>query len=81
MTVDQHRRQIRANLHRARVGDGDHSELRLWQDARILDTRMTALGHPPPHPTTWGTSPARTAAAAARRGARSHDQAPQQPQT
>ena len=76
MTADQHRRQIRAKLHQARIRDGDQSEATLWIGARTLDQRMAALGHPPPHPTTWGTSPARLAAAATRRGGRSRDQSP-----
>jgi len=73
LTADQYRRQIRAKLHQARIRDGDQGEARLWIDARVLDQRMTALGHPPPHPTTWGTSPDKLAYRAARRRVPSPD--------
>ncbi len=68
MTPDQLRRAIRAELHAARCRDADHSELRLWTDARALDDRITEAGHPPKHPTSWGTSPEKLAYRAARRG-------------
>lgn len=67
MTPDQFR-SIRAELHAARCRDGDHSEARLWGDARQLDARMTEAGHPPKHPTSWGTSPDELARRTARRG-------------
>jgi hypothetical protein len=70
MTPDQLRRSIRAELHAARCADGDHSELRLWMDARQLDERMAAAGFAPKHPTTWGTSPAKLAYDASRRAGR-----------
>lgn len=55
-TPDQQRRAIRRELHAARCADGDHTEERLWRDARVLDRRMDELGLPHPH-TWWGTKP------------------------
>ena len=69
MTADQYRRQVRADLHKKRCRDKDHSEARLWIDARTLDVLMTRKGFPVRHPTTWGTSPVEIAAREARRGA------------
>jgi hypothetical protein len=57
MIADQLRRAIRAELHTARCRDKDHGELRLWQDARDLDSRMVAAGFEPKHATSWGTAP------------------------
>ena len=73
---DTVRRQIRRTLHQARGRDGEHGEARLWIDARTLDQRMTALGHPPAHPTTWGTNPLKIAAREAARRVRSPDNQP-----
>lgn len=56
LTPDQQRRAIRKELHIARCADNDHTEERLWRDARELDNRMTALGLIHPH-TWWGTKP------------------------
>ena len=69
VTADQYRRSIRADLHAKRCVDGDHSELRLWQDSRMRDLMMTRKGFPVTVPTTWGTSPAVIASRDARRGA------------
>ena len=86
MNIDQLRRSTRAELHAARCRDGDHSERRLWDDARELDARMTEAGYPPKHPTSWGTSPknlertaARSALRAANKGAVSPPQAESDP--
>ena len=64
--ADQYRRQIRADLHAKRCRDKDHSELRLWQDARTLDLLMTRKGFVVTVPTSWGTSPSETARSKAR---------------
>lgn len=56
MTPDQQRRSIRAELHSHRIADNDHTEERLWRDARTLDRRMAELALPHPH-TWWGTKP------------------------
>lgn len=56
MTPDQTRRTVRAELHKARCIDNDHSEERLWRDARTLDARLTEMGQPHPY-SWWGTKP------------------------
>lgn len=71
VALDSLRRQIRAELHAQRCLDHDHSELRLWNDARELDRRMADAGHHPTHPTTWGTNPTRLAYRNARAAAKS----------
>jgi hypothetical protein len=58
MTADQVRRKIRMELHAARCRDGDQSPERYGEDAAALDSRMSAAGFEPKHPTTWGIKPA-----------------------
>lgn len=57
MTADQYRRSIRAELHTRRCQDGDHTEARLWHDARELDRRMVEAGYSRKHATSWGSAP------------------------
>ena len=56
MTPDQLRRSIRKELHSERCQISNHSEERLWLDARILDTRLQEAGAFQ-YETTWGTAP------------------------
>lgn len=41
MTFDQIRRELRGMFHKARVLDKDHSEMRMYNDARRLDHILT----------------------------------------
>jgi hypothetical protein len=44
MTANQARRALRAELHRQRCADNDHSEARYYADARKLDAELDKLG-------------------------------------
>ncbi len=61
------RRKLRADLHAARVQDGDQSDARYAKDAEWLDAELKRLGAYA-YPTTWGGGAARQALLNARQG-------------
>lgn len=53
LSFDQYRRQIRRELFLKRHEDKDHSEARLFSDAKKLDARLIVAGYELIYPTEW----------------------------
>lgn len=53
LTFDQCRREIRRELFLKRQQDNDHSEARLFSDAKKLDAQLIVSGYELAYPTQW----------------------------
>ena len=54
LSFDQCRRKLRRELFKIRQSDRDYSEVRLTQDAKLLDAMLVAEGYELPYQTEWG---------------------------
>lgn len=52
-SFDQYRRQLRCELFKKRQQDKDHSEERLFSDAKKLDAQLISSGHQLVYPAEW----------------------------
>lgn len=52
-SFDQYRREVRRELFMKRQQDHDHSELRLFNDARELDSRLLSAGYDLAYTSEW----------------------------